>query len=72
MQRHWFVQGQNEQKEKENILLIKELEQIKEQNGNLESRLQLQQKDTEYLKVCFQTVCKIQIQHIIQYIYLET
>lgn len=54
-----FPQERNEQKETEKSELVKEMDQIKEQNENLKSNLQQLQKETEHLKVCFQSTREI-------------
>lgn len=48
----YFLQGQNEQKDKEMSQLVKEMDQMKEQHENLKSLLQQQMKETDNLKVC--------------------
>lgn len=54
-----FPQEQNEQKEKEKSELVKEMDQIKEQNENLKTNIQQLQKETDHLKVCLQSTCEI-------------
>lgn len=46
------MQEQDEQRESENTNLVREMDQIREDNEQLRNTLQLQQQENERLKVC--------------------
>lgn len=47
-----LLQDKFKEKEKENIKLTEEMDQVKKQSENLQSTVEQQQKETERLKVC--------------------
>lgn len=47
-----LLQDKFKEKEKENIKLTEDMDQVKKQSENLQSTVEQQQKETEHLKVC--------------------
>lgn len=46
------MQDEFEDKDKENVKLMKDIGEVKDQNEKLQSSVEQQQKETERLKVC--------------------
>lgn len=64
------MQDEFEDKDKENVKLMKDIGEVKDQNEKLQSSVEQQQKETERLKVCELYILLI-ISHISVGIYIK-